>query len=125
MQPKIVFLALLGTVVGSFLGVIVLRLPRGEPVVLARSACPHCGRELTAAELIPIVSWVIQGRRCRTCKAVLSGFYPAMELAAAAIAVVSGWLLHGLWIVAACVVGWTILALAAWRLSNLGTGTRL
>jgi leader peptidase (prepilin peptidase)/N-methyltransferase len=121
----LLFLAMLGMVVGSFLGSLVLRVPRGEPLIFARSACPHCGRELTAIELIPVVSWVAQGRRCRTCGVALSGFYPAMEFAASAVAVVSGWLLPGLWIVAGCLAGWTILALAAWRLSNLGSGTRL
>src|SRR6478752_1170431 len=106
MLANLLLLFLLGLVVGSFLGVLVVRLPRREPVILARSACPHCGHELTATELIPVVSWLIQLRRCRTCKAKLSGFYPAIELAAAAIAIASGWLFSGFWIVAGCLAGW-------------------
>jgi prepilin signal peptidase PulO-like enzyme (type II secretory pathway) len=125
MLAKLLFLSVLGLVAGSFLGVLVLRLPRREPVILARSACPYCGHELTAAELIPVISWILQRRRCRTCKAKLSSFYPAIELAAALIAVASGWLLPGFWIVAGCLAGWTILAFAAWRFSNSGSGARL
>jgi prepilin signal peptidase PulO-like enzyme (type II secretory pathway) len=125
MLANLLLLLVLGLVVGSFLGVLALRLPRREPVILARSACPHCGHELTAAELIPVISWIIQRRRCRTCKAKLSGFYPAMELASAAIAVASGWLLSGFWVIVGCLSGWAILALAAWRFSNSGSGARL
>jgi prepilin signal peptidase PulO-like enzyme (type II secretory pathway) len=125
MLANLLLLLVLGLVVGSFVGVLVLRLPRHEPVVLARSACPYCGHELTAAELIPVISWIVQRRRCRTCSEKLSGFYPAMELAAAAVAVASGWLFSGMWIAAGCVAGWTILALVAWRFSNPGSQTRL
>jgi leader peptidase (prepilin peptidase) / N-methyltransferase len=121
----LLLLAMLGLVAGSFLGSLVLRVPRGEPVILARSACPHCGRELTALELIPVASWIVQGGRCRSCGGALSLFYPAMELAACAIAIASGCLLHGLWIAAGCFAGWMILALAAWGLSNLVPGRRL
>src|SRR5579862_6550389 len=125
MLANLLLLFLLGLVVGSFLGVLGVRLPRREPVMLARSACPHCGHELTASELIPVISWIIQRRRCRTCAAKLSVFYPTMELAAAAIAVASGWLFSGFWIVAGCVAGWAVLALAAWRFSNSGSGATL
>jgi leader peptidase (prepilin peptidase)/N-methyltransferase len=125
MLANLLLLLVLGLVVGSFLGVLVLRLPQREPIIFARSACPHCGHKLTAAELIPVMSWIIQRRRCRTCKAKLSGFYPAMELMAAAVAVASGWLLSGFWIIAGCLAGWMILALAAWRFSNPGSGARL
>jgi prepilin signal peptidase PulO-like enzyme (type II secretory pathway) len=125
MLANLLLLFVLGLVVGSFLGVLVLRIPLREPVILARSACPHCRRELTPVELIPVISWVIQRRRCRGCSAKLSSFYPAMELSAGAVAVVSGWLLSGFWIIAGCLAGWLVLALAAWQFSNSGSGTRL
>src|SRR6185437_435232 len=113
MLANLLLLFVLGLVVGSFLGVLVLRIPLREPVIFARSACPYCRRELTAVELIPVISWAVQRRRCRSCNAKLSSFYPAMELAAGAVAVVSGWLLSGFWVVAGCLAGWMVLAFAA------------
>ena len=125
MLANLLLLFVLGLVVGSFLGVLVLRIPLGEPVIFSRSACPHCQHELTAMELIPVISWIVQRRRCRSCDAKISSFYPAMELAAAAIAVASGWLLPGFWIIAGCLAGWIVLALGAWQFSNSGSGARL
>jgi leader peptidase (prepilin peptidase)/N-methyltransferase len=101
-----------GPFVGSFLGVLITRLPAGEGVVAGRSRCPHCGHPLGPRDLVPLVSWVARGGRCRYCSQSLSVFYPAIELAAAlvagwAAAVVPGW---PLW--ATCALGWTLLALA-------------
>jgi prepilin signal peptidase PulO-like enzyme (type II secretory pathway) len=124
-HAELFLLAVFGLVIGSFLGLLVVRLPKGEPIIFARSACPHCRRELTAMDLIPVVSWLSQGGRCRTCGAGLSIFYPAVELAAAAIAVAAGWLLTGLWIIFGCIAGWAFLAFAAWRWSSLRSRVRL
>lgn len=104
---------ILAPVVGSFVGVLILRLPDGAPVVLDRSRCPKCRHVLGARDLIPLVSWIALHRRCRYCGVTVGWFYPGIELAALAIAVwavteVSGWLL---W--ATCALGWTLLALAA------------
>ena len=98
--------------IGSFLGVVAVRLPAGRGVVLGRSACPHCGHRLGVRDLVPVLSWVISGGRCRHCAAPLGAFYPAIEVAALLVAVwaaseLSGWLL---W--AGCALGWTLLALA-------------
>lgn len=103
--------------VGSFLGVLVLRLPAGDGVVLGRSACPHCGRALGARDLVPVLSWLAHGGRCRHCRAGLSRFYPAVELAALAVALWAAALLDGWLLWAACAFGWTLLALALidWR----------
>ena len=57
----------LGACVFSFLGVVVWRLPRRESVVKGRSHCPVCGRTLSAAELIPCLSYLLQGGKCRGC----------------------------------------------------------
>jgi leader peptidase (prepilin peptidase)/N-methyltransferase len=92
--------------------VLVTRLPAAEPVIVSRSRCPHCDHLLGPRDLVPLVSWLASGGRCRHCSRPLGVFYPAIELAAALIAgwaavVVSGW---PLW--ATCALGWTLLALA-------------
>lgn len=103
--------------VGSFLGVLVLRIPAGLPVGLARSACPHCGHRLGVGDLVPVFSWVFSGGRCRHCSAELGLFYPAIELAAVAIALWAAAVLPGSLVLAGCVLGWALLAAAVvdWR----------
>jgi leader peptidase (prepilin peptidase)/N-methyltransferase len=84
-----VFLAvacgLFGLVVGSFLNVVIHRVPRKESVVRPRSRCPGCGTQLAARDNIPVVSWLVLGRRCRTCRVPISARYPVVELATAAL----------------------------------------
>lgn len=98
--------------VGSFLSVLVVRLPAAAPVVVARSRCPACDHALGPFDLLPLLSWLLRGGRCRYCRDPISLFYPAMELGAVAVALaavfaVEGWLL---WVT--CLLGWTLLALA-------------
>jgi leader peptidase (prepilin peptidase)/N-methyltransferase len=98
--------------VGSFLSVLILRLPAGEPVLVGRSHCRACGHALGPLDLVPLASWLTRRGRCRHCGGALSVLYPAIELAALAIALwaataISGWLL---W--ASCLLGWSLLALA-------------
>jgi len=98
--------------VGSFLGVLVERLPAGAGVVGGRSACPACGETLAVRDLIPIAGWLVNRGKCRSCAAPVSPFHPAIEggalvIAAWAAVFFSGWLL---W--ASCALGWTLLALA-------------
>ena len=98
--------------VGSFLGVLVIRLPKGEPVVLSRSRCGWCNHVLGARDLVPIVSWLVSQRRCRYCGSPLSWFYPNIEVGALLVA---GWAaieLSGGLLWATCVLGWLLLALA-------------
>ncbi len=64
-----------GACVFSFINVVIFRLPRGESVVRGRSHCPACGRILTARELIPCVSFLVQRGRCAGCKKPISGRY--------------------------------------------------
>ena len=71
---------LFGLVIGSFLNVVVHRLPRGESVVSPGSHCPGCNRAITAFENIPVVSYVVLGGQCRGCGAKISLRYPAIEL---------------------------------------------
>ncbi len=70
---------MLGSLIGSFLNVVIYRLPAGVSVVWPRSRCPHCGHALSPIELIPIVSWAVQRGRCTRCKTPISVRYPAVE----------------------------------------------
>lgn len=108
-----IFFPVIGAVVGSFIGAATLRLPRGEGIVTGRSHCDQCGRTLTAWEMIPVVSYVHLGGRCRTCFAPIAIDQPMAEIASALI----GWLAvltAGSWpaAVALCLFGWTLVALA-------------
>jgi leader peptidase (prepilin peptidase) / N-methyltransferase len=67
-------------VLGSFLNVVIHRLPRGESLVHPRSRCPHCGTQIAGYDNIPIVSWLLLRGRCRHCRAPISPRYPAVEL---------------------------------------------
>ncbi len=109
---------LAGPFAGSLLGVLVRRLPRGQPVVLARSACEDCGRRLRPLELVPVLSYAALGGRCAGCGARIAPEHLAIELAAIvppASAVLAGLSGAALW--TACGLGWTLLALAwiDWR----------
>ncbi len=72
------FALLLGLAVGSFLNVVVHRLPRGETLG-GRSRCPHCGRTLSPSDLVPIFSYLALRGRCRYCQAPISPRYPLVE----------------------------------------------
>jgi leader peptidase (prepilin peptidase)/N-methyltransferase len=71
---------LLGLLVGSFLNVVIHRVPRHESVVRPRSRCPGCGTTLAERDNVPVVSWLLLRGRCRTCDAPISARYPAVEL---------------------------------------------
>jgi len=75
--------------IGSFLGVVIRRLPEGRPIVRGRSHCEQCGTALTAFDLVPFVSWAVSRGHCRHCGARLGWFYPGIETAALLIAAIS------------------------------------
>jgi len=74
-----------GLIVGSFLNVVIHRLPRGESLVRPRSRCPHCNHAISALENIPVISYVALRGRCRGCGAGISLRYPAVELLTACV----------------------------------------
>ncbi|SDQ43427.1 prepilin peptidase [Virgibacillus salinus] len=76
----ILFFFLLGLIFGSFFNVVGLRLPENIPFANDRSICPHCKHQLSWFENIPIISFVIQGAKCRHCKKEISFIYPVIEL---------------------------------------------
>ena len=77
--------ALFGLLVGSFLNVVIHRVPLRQSVVSPRSACPGCGTTLAERDNIPILSWVLLRGRCRTCAMRISPRYPLVELATAVL----------------------------------------
>ena len=127
--------AVIGLCVGSFLNVVIHRLPkmmeRGwadqcaelagrtpEPrrrydLVVPRSACPACGHAIGALENVPVLSWLALRGRCRACRAPISPRYPIVELAAGALALAAVWQFGpGAKGLAACALLWALLALA-------------
>jgi leader peptidase (prepilin peptidase)/N-methyltransferase len=113
---RLTLLVAVALAMGSFVGVLVLRLPAGDPL-WDRSICPDCGARLGARDLVPLASWLWLKGRCRRCDAPLGWFYPGVELAAVGVALwawteADGWVL---W--ASCGFGWTLLALGLidWR----------
>jgi leader peptidase (prepilin peptidase)/N-methyltransferase len=99
--------------IGSFLGVLILRLPEGRPIAMARSACDRCDRRLGWRDLIPLVSYALSRGRCRYCGGAIGLFTLNIELAALAIAAWAAAAVPGNEVWVACVLGWTLLT-AAW-----------
>ena len=77
--------ALFGLVIGSFLNVVIDRVPKRESVISPRSRCPSCRTEITARDNIPVVSWLLLRGKCRTCGQTISAQYPLVEIATATI----------------------------------------
>ncbi|MEC4590276.1 A24 family peptidase [Nitrospirillum amazonense] len=100
--------------VGSFLGVVVTRLPVGRSVVWGRSACDRCGHALGPASLVPVLSYLWSKGRCRYCAAPIGAFHPAIELAAVLPPLCLAFLmpLDSLTLCAGAGLGWALLALA-------------
>jgi leader peptidase (prepilin peptidase)/N-methyltransferase len=80
-----------GAIVGSFLNVCIHRLPLGSSIVWPSSACPHCARELSWYENIPVLSYLALRARCRTCKGPISVRYPLVEALTSALFVLAWW----------------------------------
>ena len=78
----------LGLVIGSFLNVCILRIPREESIALPGSRCPACQASIKPYDNIPVVSWLALRGRCRNCKASISALYPAVELLSGTLFVV-------------------------------------
>jgi leader peptidase (prepilin peptidase)/N-methyltransferase len=84
----VVFCGIVGLAVGSFLNVVVWRVPRGESVVSPPSACPACASAIRPRDNVPVAGWLLLRGRCRDCAEPISPRYPLVEVAAAALFVV-------------------------------------
>lgn len=73
--------AVFGLMVGSFLNVVIWRVPRGESVVKPRSRCPGCGNQLRGIDNVPVLSWLFLRGKCHFCGEPISARYPLVELA--------------------------------------------
>ncbi len=102
------FSFLYGLLLGSFYNVVGLRVPVKQSIVSPRSACPNCQHQLKAYELVPVLSYVIQGGKCRQCKTGISSIYPIIELMTGL-----------LFISAPLILGWTSELFVSWTLISL------
>lgn len=88
----VVLAGLFGLVVGSFLNVVIYRVPNGLSIVSPPSACPRCGAPISPRDNVPVLSWLILGGKCRSCKVHIAMRYPLVELGTAlAFAGVTAW----------------------------------
>ena len=114
----------IGGVIGSFLNVVVWRVPRGESVVSPPSACPRCHSAIRPYDNIPVVSWLVLRGRCRDCAAPISVRYPLVELGTAvAFGLVTWWLgaswaLPAFWYLAAVGIALALIDLDVRRLPD-------
>ncbi|MGB9749429.1 MAG: prepilin peptidase [Caldisericia bacterium] len=86
---NIIFNFILGIIVGSFLNVLIYRLPKKIEVTFSRSFCPECGHKLGFFDLIPLFSYIFLKGKCRYCKAKISFIYPLIEFITGLIFVIS------------------------------------
>lgn len=104
--------AAFGLAIGSFIAVLVLRQIAGASAMAGRSACDACHTPLGIAELIPLLSYLLQRGRCRRCAASIDPLHPIAEVSAAFIGAAAGWLSPDAGGLALALFGWLLLALA-------------
>ncbi|WP_366922508.1 prepilin peptidase [Metallumcola ferriviriculae] len=107
MTQIIVFL--FGLVIGSFLNVVIYRLPLKQSIIFPASHCPNCGVHLLIRDLVPVLSWLFLQGRCRNCGTRISRRYPLIELFTALVFLIlslyfQGWQLIGLLFLAAILI---------------------
>jgi leader peptidase (prepilin peptidase)/N-methyltransferase len=96
---RIVIALPFGLAVGSFLTVVIYRIPAGESLLRPRSRCPSCGTEIASRDNVPVVSWLLLRGRCRTCGVRISPVYPLTEIATGALFVGAALTYDDPWIV--------------------------
>lgn len=96
--------ALLGLLIGSFLNVVIWRVPRHESVVTPPSRCPGCDQLIRPYDNIPVLSWLILRGKCRDCKTKISARYPLVEAGTAILWGLLAWRFAGSWALPAYLV---------------------
>lgn len=127
--PIFILLFLLGLCVGSFCNVLIYRIPKGEEFVRTSSHCMTCGHSLKWFELIPVLSWIAQGGKCRSCGVRLSAQYPIVEAVNGIMWLLTGILFRGDWLTVAlyCVLFSMLMVLSVidWRTFTIPNGINL
>ena len=118
-QLSSIFVLMASPFVGSFIGCVADRLPAGRALIWSRSSCDRCNHLLGPRDLVPVLSWLLGGAKCRYCQDRVSIYYPLIEIAAlgtttSALFVMSGPLL---WVTIG--LGWVLLTLAALDLRHM------
>jgi len=118
--PVTIVAAVAGLAIGSFLNVVVYRVPRALSIVRPGSSCPSCGTAIGSWDNVPVVSWLVLRGRCRHCGEPISARYPVVELVTGVLFAAVAWALGPHWGVAGmCVLGATLLALATIEIDGL------
>lgn len=87
---EVALLGVLGLAVGSFLNVVIHRVPAGLSVIRPPSSCPGCGAEILARDNVPVLSWLVLRGRCRSCGSPIPARYPAVEIVTGGLFVAAG-----------------------------------
>ncbi|HEY3003914.1 MAG TPA: prepilin peptidase [Kribbellaceae bacterium] len=122
-------LGVLGLLIGSFLNVVVHRVPAGLSLVRPGSACPACGHAVRGYDNVPVISWLVLRGRCRDCAAPIAWRYPAVEGSAGLLFVAVGlrtglsWYLGAVLVLVAAGIALALIDLAHQRLPFAVTGT--
>lgn len=111
--------AIVGAIVGSFLGAALERMPEGRSIVTGRSACQGCGKVLSAIELVPVLSWAALRGRCASCGSAIGGWQLACELGGAGIGAGAVLLSREGLVLAGMILGWQLLLLGLLDLRHL------
>ena len=127
--PIYIMLFLVGLCVGSFLNVLIYRLPKEEDFVRTPSHCMSCGHNLKWYELVPLASWLAQGGKCRACGVRLSAQYPIVEALNGIMWLLTGILFRGDWVTVGlyCLLFSMLLVLTVidWRTFTIPNGINL
>lgn len=99
-----IFSFLVGSVIGSFLNVVIHRVPNDESIVFPNSACPQCKNPIKPYDNIPILSWLFLGGKCRNCKEPISPRYPAVEVLTGLLFTLVFWQIGFSWFLPVCLI---------------------